>query len=98
MPIRAPRLVASAASGGSQARRLVGRFKFEDNSVIKHTHNLDGESSVWHDGSLASCPDSTWTEILFEDKPARFYHGMSVTLPPDTTNRFRRIVDAPAII
>ena len=66
--------------------------------MIKHTHNLDGESSVWHDGSLADCPDSTYTEIPLEDgRTARFYHGMSVTPPPDTVNRFRRIVDAPAI-
>lgn len=60
-------------------------------SEIRHTHNLGDENVVWHDGSLADCPESTYDEIVYEGKPARFYHGMSVTPAPDTTKRLRLI-------
>ena len=59
--------------------------------IVKHTHSPGEHSSVWHEGSLAECPDSTWTEIMYEGKPARFYHGLSVTLPPNTSKRLRLI-------
>jgi hypothetical protein len=61
--------------------------------IIKHTHNLGKENENCDgNGSLDNCPESTWTEVLLYDgRKARFYHGMSVTMPPDTSQRLRYI-------
>ncbi len=65
--------------------------------TTRHTHNPYDDSCVWHEGSLADCPESTWTEIMYEGKPARFYHGLSVTLPPNTSTRLR-LIDQVGVI
>ena len=62
--------------------------------MIRHTHNPHNENCVWHDGSLADCPDSTYTEVALDDgRKARFYHGLSMTPPPATSKRLRLIDD-----
>ena len=66
--------------------------------MIRHTHKLGKENEKCDgNGSLADCPHSTFTPILYEGKPARFYHGMSVSLPPNTTQRLRFVKDVPEI-
>ena len=64
---------------------------FPDHIMIKHYHKNDGDQTVYHDGSLSDCPETEWRDILVDGKPARFAVGMSITLPPNTSSRFRRI-------
>jgi hypothetical protein len=45
--------------------------------TIKHTHDTNTEPCIWHDGSLADCPESKWIEV----QGGRFYEGFSVQLP-----------------
>jgi hypothetical protein len=68
--------------------------------MIRHTHELGKENQNCDgNGSLADCPQSTWTAVLLDDgREARFYHGMSVTLPPDATRRMRFIDKAEPIV
>jgi hypothetical protein len=65
--------------------------------MISHTHDPHNPNSPIHKGSLADCPESTWTEIQLDDgRTARFYHGLSVT-PPDTSKRLR-FIDCAEIV
>ena len=67
--------------------------------MISHTHKIGKENEKCDGkGSLADCIHSTFTPILYEGKPARFYHGMSVTPPPDTSKRLRYIDSVPEIV
>jgi hypothetical protein len=67
-------------------------------TMISHVHEIGKENEKCDGkGSLADCPYSTFTSILYEGKPARFYHGMSVSLPPNTTQRLRYIGSVPKI-
>lgn len=59
--------------------------------MIKHYHEDKGDETIWHDGSLADCPETKWADVLTCDgKPARLAYGMSVSLPPNHTSRVRR--------
>lgn len=52
--------------------------------MIQHYHKDEGEKTVYHDGSLADCPDTEWDAVVTMDgKPARMARGMSVSIHPE---------------
>jgi hypothetical protein len=58
--------------------------------MIKHYHENKGDATVWHDGSLADCPETEWTIAKLTDgTPARLARGMSISLPPERFPSFR---------
>lgn len=76
-----------------ETRERVSKF------MVRHYHKNEGDNIVWHDGSLADCPETEWVDwiILDDGRTARMAIGMSVSLPPKTATRFRYIDSVPPI-
>lgn len=52
--------------------------------MIRHFHKDEDENTVWHDGSLADCPETEFFDVTGSDgKPALMAIGFSCARPDD---------------